>query len=365
MREGHIGALEGIALTTIILAAKETLTIPQMMVQEARTAAWLVALGSGVLALILFLLIASLMRHHPHQSLVEVTEKALGPWLALPFNLAYALSFFTIVALRLRQFVEVFVTTVLPETPPSVLAILLMVVALAIAYSGLETLARTALVLVPLVLLGTGLVLFFSLPSANLDWLFPIWGAGPGRLALGTVTWVGAWSELLLLPIIYSAFREHRTMVWTGAGGLFLATAFLTLICAIWVALAGARGGATQPFPLYQMARLIYLGRFLSRVEVIFATFWFLQAFLKEATALYACTVVLAETLHLPYWRPVIFPVALLAFAVSLLPPDFTSSSRLNALTMRSIEPAAAFALPLLVLGVAVLRRRQGWSHGA
>ena len=360
VNDGHISAYQGLSVAAVFMTAKTLFYIPAAMVDAGRTAAWLLVLGTGLVSAGGIALAAVLMRRYPGRSLVYATEDALGPVAGPVVNLAYFGLLFGLTVFLLRQYIEVFITTLLPNTPPSVLALVLVAVILVPAYNGVEALGRTATMLLPLSLLAIISVIVFNMGRAHLDRLFPFWGSGLTRLGIDSVRLVGVWSEMLVLPILYNCFRRHRDLLVAGLGGLALSAAVLSLTVASLVALFDLE---PQPFALYLMARLVYLGRFFQRVEMYFVAFWFFIAFLQQAIGLYASAVTLAETLKLPHWRPLLFPLAVIGFAASLLPPDYATLVTMNRLFLRYYGNAVNFALPALVLLVAVLRRRRETSH--
>lgn len=358
--DGHISAIQGLAMAAVFLAAKTLFYVPGYVVGQAKTAAWLEVLGTGLVTAAVFALPCLLLRRYPGRSLLYATEDALGPWLGLLINLAYFGLLFVMTAFLLRQYVEVFISTVLPNTPPSILALVLIVVILLPAYHGVEALGRTAVILMPMAMLGLLVVLVFNIDRARFYLLFPIWGAGPRRLAMDALVTIGQWQEILVLPVIYSAFRRYRDLLLAGYGGLAVSVLTLAAVVAMLVALFDVE---PQPFAVYQMARLVYLGRFLQRIEMYFVAAWFFLAFLQQAIGLYASAVSLSETLHLPYWRPLLFPLAVVAYTLSLLPPDYATLVMANRLFLEYYATGVAYVLPLLALAAALLRRRGTVPH--
>ena len=70
-----------------------------------------------------------------------------------------------------------------------------------------------------------------------------------------------------------------------------------------------------NPVSIVQSARLIYLGRFIQRIDIFFAFFWMIGICLKYTILFYAANVGLTRLFKLPYRKPFLIPLGL-----SLLP---------------------------------------------
>lgn len=358
LQEGHMGYAEAVLLVLTAITVKLLLPFPAQMARLAGPAGWMVVVGIVLWGTLGALVLSRLMQRFPDHSLPEVVRKVTGEWPGLVINLGLVVWLVADGSLVLRMFTETFIASVLPRTPPSTLSFLALAVALYAGYLGLESIARANLVIWPVMGAAFLTVLFFTLPQARLDWLFPLWGPGPATVAVLSLQTVGVVSEVALLAIYGFAFRRPGELRRSALHSLWAAGAALTVTVAIYVAVFGAAGAAHHPFPFFGLARMVYVGRFFQRMEAVFVLFWILGALIRLSIMLHAAAVTLTVTLRAPYYRPLLFPLALLMFSLGLVPPDFVSAMRVEE-AYRLLAAIPAFVLPLLLLAGATVRRGQ------
>ncbi|MDF2627232.1 MAG: gerXB [Symbiobacteriaceae bacterium] len=362
--EGHIGLLEATVLVYAVLSAKLFMQAPGFLIDIGGPAAWQVALVMTAAGLVLLLPIGALARRFPGQGLAEIAEEAAGPYLGSLFSLYVIAWLFTTLANSLRNFTEVYIGTILPNTPPSVLTLVALVCMGYASYRGLESLGRATQVMLPVILAGIVLVLVFSMPRIQLSRLYPFWGHGLIDTVTGGIYYAGLAAEAVVVLALAYSLRDAKNIRKAAMLGVALFGLLSALTCAVLVMVFGAPDAAQQPFPLFNLSQLVYLGRFFQRTEALMVMFWFFNVAVRLAVLFHALVVTFTGMLRLPYHRPIIFPMAVLLFATSLLPEDSLVVLRL----MRDwLTPSGLgiFFVPILLLALALIRGKGVRSHAA
>lgn len=362
--DGHIGLLQGVILVYASLTAKLFLQYPAFLIEVGGPAGWQVALVMTVAALLLFLPTAALARRFPGQGLSEICQQVAGPFLGILFTLAICAWLLATVTITIRNFTENFIIAMLPTTPPSILTAVIVVCIVYCSYRGIEPLSRATQILFPVILAGLLVMLFFNLPRSEIGRLYPFWGHGFPETATGGVFYAGMGAEVVALILLGSAFRTPSTLRNSGLVGLLLFGLTTAAVTAVLVMVFGAPDAAQQPFPMFTLARLVYLGRFLQRTESLIVMFWFFAAGVRLAVLFHAAAVGITGSLGLPFYRPLLFPLALLVGSLSLLPEDFLVVLRLDRDWLRPLG-GAVFLIPLLLLVLAAVRRKGGFADVA
>lgn len=108
-------------------------------------------------------------------------------------------------------------------------------------------------------------------------------------------------------------------------------------------------------YPSYALAKLIRLGDFLVRIEIIMAVIWFITIFVRLALLFYISIVGIAQVLNLKDYRSLTFPIALLLVPLSLLAfpnaayfQEFTPIWTIHALVMGFIFPLLLWLIDIL-----------------
>lgn len=362
--EGHIGAREGSVLLFTVLGSMLFLQYPQFLVQVGGPAAWQVGILITLFGLLAILPMVALGRRFPGMALADISAEVAGPVLGSVLTLAVSLWLLAATMMTLRNFTETFIITVLPDTPPSVVVTTGVIAAVFSSYRGPEAIARTAYLLLPLIALGVLSVLLFSLPRIDLTLLFPLWGFGFRQTLLGSLYYASLTADAILLLALGNLFRNERCLQHSSLQGILLFGLAATLTVTVLVTTAGPPVAREDPFPLYYLARLIYLGRFLQRTESLIVLFWMFAATIRLCALFHAGVASLAGALRLPEYRPLTFPVATIIAALCLVPKDYVAVLQLDREWVRPLG-FGALAVPLLLWLVAVIRGKGTAGHAS
>lgn len=363
-REGHLGLREAALLGFVVLGAAVALPHPAMLAQQGITAGWAIALLSAALAGILSLPVLALVRGHPGRGLPEALQETLGTWGGFAANLVLSLWLVAETAMVLRLVTETFIVAILPRTPPTAVGASALVMALYGAYLGLEPIARANVIVWPGMVIAFVAVALAVSPMVRTDWLFPVAGPGLPSLLASSLRDVGLWSELAIGGIYAYAFRSQATLRAAALWSLGAATVSLAGTIALGTAVLGPEDTYRHPFLFYRLARLVYLGRFFQRGEGLFVLFWIVGALTHLAILLHATAITSAFTLSVPYYRPLLFPLAVVIFTVALLPADTTAALHAE-LAVRDLSVIPAYLIPAAAAALAALRRRRASADAA
>lgn len=362
--EGHIGLLEGTVLIYAVLSAKLFAQYPTYLIRGAGPAAWQAAIVMTAAALVLVLPIGALANRFPGRGLHEISEAVAGTFLGPVLTLLVSGFCFASLTLGLRNFAETYIATILPDTPPSVLIVVAILTAGYASWRGLESLARATQLLLPLILAGVVLVLLFSLPRAESHFLLPRWGYGAAQTMMSGLFYTGMAGEAIMLLVLAYAFRQGNHVKRAAQFSILLFGLITAATVSILIMIFGAPDAGNQPFALFNLSQLVYMGRFLQRTEALLVLFWFFNVEVRIAALLHACVITLTGALALPYHRPVIVPVAIMATALSFIPEDTVVLSRFQQEWLTPLGTAMLF-LPALLLVLAMIRGKGGHSHAA
>ncbi|MCL4516757.1 MAG: spore germination protein [Firmicutes bacterium] len=364
LNEGRVGTPEVYAMTIILLSGKIFLALPQQMAKLGTTAGWMIVAVATVAGLAGFGIIAALMRRFPDHSIVEVSEQVAGTFFGLVASLAFFAFFLALTIIILRQFTETVISTVLPQTPISIVTAIFVIALVFGCYQGLEAITRLALLASPFLLLGAITILLMSMPFANFDYLFPFWGVGLPKVLTTGVKHSAFMSEILILPLIYPALRDHGRFTSIGLGSVSVSGVLMALYSAQLLAVFSVAEASRSAFPAYQLARLIWFGRFVQRVESVFIFMWVLTGLLQMTIALYGATVTLSRLLHLSVYRPLLPAMGIIVYTLGFVPPNFPTIVRLDTEIIHVYGSIVSFGIPLILLVIAWFRGQAPEGRG-
>lgn len=354
--EGRIGPHAAVVAASL-LPSMYILFAPSIAADYGLSAAWLVQLAAGLFALALSLFPDRLMSRFKGRTIIEVGYLLLGGFGGFAAGLLIFVFFLIDTALDLRIVADRITTVYLPSTPLSVVMLTMALTGLWGAYLGIETISRSILVGYRIMLLSVIIPVGLSAIFWNVGNFFPLLGTGPVNIAKGGAAMAGMFSEMVvLLAIIYPAIKTRpkdtgiitRSALW-AAVFLFIATIGVQLVFPAPIL-------NENLFPLVEVSRLVFLSRFVQRIDAITTFIWISGMLFKYTLLLIAALYSLTQLLRLPYYRPFLLPVSIIVFALANLPHNIIQSHNLASKFGWPIGLVIGFALPGFLLLVAHLR---------
>lgn len=357
--QGRIGQYEITVLLVITISARVFLGLPRIMAETGGTAAWLVVTIAFLPALLGFLVLNHLLNRFPERDLIGIARETLGAFAPAVGLLLFAF-YQAETALVTREFAETFIVGILPRTPIGVITGLLLVLLVFASYMGLETISRLAFLYAPYLVMFLALIFLFAAPSADLRNLTPFLGLGVPRMILPALAKSAIYTDIILLGLFARALRARNKHRAVGLRALIASYILFLISTLITTAVFDYPATAKVLFPIYQLARLISPAEFFQRTEAVFIFLWFFAAVISLSFYFYTMSFVLCRTFSLRTHRPLLFPLAVVTFALSLLPDSFAAAVRIGAGFLRYYGWIPAFLLPGTLLAVAVVRGKKG-----
>lgn len=359
---GRMGIAEGIGLTFMVMLPRVFLTSPANTIATIKNIAWLAPLINWVAALAMFYLLAWATARHKGD-LYAVSERLIGRTGAWGLAFFYAALFILDAASLLRQYAENTLLTALPAAEFRVVIFWYIFFAVVLVYFGIEGIARAAYLLMPFVAGGVVTVILLLAPFYDIYHFFPWQGAGIGPalergLALAGLN-IGGLLLFVLAPQFQTPGTLRTALVYGGSIGALLRT----LVIFFFLLAYGVAEGMEKTLPFFEMARLVYLSRYIQHIESLFIVLWVITGLLAIAIDLYAALQLIARPLKLPSLRPLVAVVALVAVNVAVIPLDLNTVVEAdNRLVL--LFSAGVYGGPLLLAGAAFVkgRRKRPWS---
>jgi spore germination protein KB len=302
-------------------------------------------------------------RRFPTQTLFQVAEAVLGRSLGRLVSFLYLLFFLVNLSLNLRLVGEFFLYAFLPRTPIIVIIGIVTALAAWASHEGIEVIGRAGQVVFPLLIGSILLIVGLLAKDIKLHLLLPpvILYTGPlphlqDMISVAARTVEFAWLGLLV-PSVGDPRRLFgaavRAQIWQGAVWVVMS-----------IAIIGVLGRAIEEhyFPFFAAARMVHVADFLERIDSVFLAVWLFGMYLRLAVLLWSTALSTAQCLGLQSYRPLVLPIAGIAVSYSIAQARTFSELR-GYLAPEIFTPFGllfVFVFPVLLLGVAVVRRMRG-----
>ncbi|MBE3581237.1 MAG: endospore germination permease [Thermoanaerobacteraceae bacterium] len=315
--EGFIDPWQGAILLWFSVLPTAILFLPSLLVSRAQQDAWISVIVATLLTVPLAVLIGWLLGRFPGKTLFQASEAILGKILGKAFTLLYVLAFVQLNAIILREFGEFLVAAVMPETPLIVFTATLAALAIYASRNGIEVIARSTQFILPLMVSFFVIVLVLAAPKMSLRNLFPLFEGGIRPILGGAIITWGFTGEIIVMAIIGGFIHPPQGVKRSLFLGLAGIPVFLTLAVIGGLLVFGAFEAGRLTFLAFSLARVISIGNFLERIEVLFMAIWVGGVFIKVTLNLYIAALGLATAANLTEYRPLCAPLAALTVVLS------------------------------------------------
>lgn len=254
-----------VMLMGVILALISCLiSVSGLTIHTAQTDFWLSYILAILLPLLVVWLMHLLIRQHSGKDVFEILANRwpfAGKWIILLILLYY----WVILCRDVRRLVGLTDIILLPDTPLTVINILIVFTAVLLAMSGLEVLARVTEVFLPILLVTLLLVPAGVIREVDWSSLQPILANGLVPSLKGAWLMMPYFGEIVALVFVVSGgvyeFRQGFYGLLMGVGFKLFMTAFIVL--SLGVELAGS-----MVYPVFEMIRQVQLTDFLDRFDL-------------------------------------------------------------------------------------------------
>lgn len=346
----------------LIALGDSILILPSVPAAEAKHDAWLSGVFGLLTGLIVLYLIGTAGRLYPRLNLIEYNAKIFGAWFGTIASLLFLGYLYYNVAGLVRIISDFMATQIMPETPIDAVHILFLSIIFMSLRLGLETVARASEIFLPwFVLLFVGLVLFL-IPQVDVEELQPFFADGIKPVLRGSIfSATNPYIELVPMLMIFPYVNRTEKLRKHLLAGAFLAGIVLVIMIALSILVLGADFTSRNMYPSYTLAKQISIGHFIERLEAIMAIMWIITVFVKASIFTYLLQLGLAQLLKLRDPRVLAFPlVFIIAGSATAFAPDITKFNFAITAYWPFFDLTFGLALPVLLLGVYVLRRKRG-----
>ena len=185
------------------------------------------------------------------------------------------------------------------------------------------------------------------LQDFKIEFIIPIFMLAIYSIMVKGINTISLFSDILLLNILLPYCENTSEAKKSGWRAIYISATIGVVILLSYCLIYPYPVSREFMIPVYQLSRVIHLGNFFSRFEVIFQFVWSILVLIYSSIYVYALCYVWQITFDLKYYKPLIFPVVIISGIVAVLPSsvvDLVKSERLENIIVYPV----AFLLPIL-----------------
>lgn len=333
-------------------------SLPRLVADATKTDGWITTILGGLAALADFYIISRLARKFPGDTVVEMANKILGKFLAVPVLIIFWLHFLSAMAGVLRIFAEVLKMTLLLRTPVEIIMISLLVCVLILARCGIEAIVRfdESVFIILFIMSVIGIVL--ALPGADLTNIRPFMTSDIKDFLYGAYQTSFSYSGFELVLLIIPFINKPHRILSSGVIAFTVVILSYTLVVILSFGYFGLAEVKELIWPTLSLIRSIEVpGSFVERLEGIVMTQWILFAFTSLVAFLYGTAVLSSRTLKNKEFKHFCSIILPFVYIIALLPDNVPAVYEFLDNMVLYVGIPSLFVFPLLLLIVSYIRK--------
>ena len=247
--------------------------IVQILAGVAGRDAWWSVLPGFLIAIPWGLMTLSFMKGYPGQNLMQISGKVFGKWVGKIIAVCYTLIAGYLASLLITLEVDTYKRMIFPLLPGSIVSALVLLLVIALAWAGIEVLARFSEFTVPLVFLALIITMIFSISKFEWDEFYPVLANGLKPVLIGAFKSVPYPMGYILflagvLPFLPAGEQARlKSGLWRA---VILVGMLLTLITLTEIMVFGPVEAARLNAGILSLGKMIDLTKTVSGIESFF-----------------------------------------------------------------------------------------------
>ncbi|KUG04571.1 spore germination protein gerkb [hydrocarbon metagenome] len=356
IEKGKISSYQLIILIFTSMSGSAVILYPG---REAGTDTWLAYLAGFAAALLLAMLVIKLSREYPGKNLIEINDAVYGSIAGRIISLLYIWYFFHLGSIVVRDFADFLSATMLPFTPIPVFVFVSLVLVAYMIRSGIEVIGRCAAAIFPLIMLTLFFITATISNEIKFNSLLPIMDiTARDFLRASFHTAIFPFGEIIVFLMVAAFLENQKKIASSLILGMVLAVLNMLALSLLTITVLNGLAGVFT-YPIHVMIYRIDIGDIITRVDILGASAGLLLGIIKMAVMYYAAALGTAQVLNLRSYTPVVLPIGLLMFDLSILQfPNALDNFVFHSQTYSYYALFFQLFLPLLTLLVSQGRKK-------
>lgn len=287
---------------------------------KAKQDAWIVILVAMIIGLGFTWLYTELQKAFPKKNYIEILNIVLGKWVGTPLALLYTAFWLWPAARNVREFGELIILTLLPNTPLFVIILLFVLISLYVLLLGNQVLARTSEITMPLIVFSILLLhaMVFISGNVNPQNILPVMGSGVKTILKTAYPNVAIFpfGEILIFSMYWHYLDDKTVIRKSTMYAIIFSGLMLSFTLAMYVCVLGPEYSSISTIPFIVVIKMINIGEFLTNLDSIAIGIMFLGGFYKMSIYTNGITMALATIFKIKNYK-VLLPFFLYIFDYS------------------------------------------------
>ena len=261
-------------LLTIAVLPTSIVLLPAVIVNNAGRDGWISAIILILLGFVFSYFYTLLIKRMGSMNFIEFNKKILGKWLTTPLVINLIVYFIMISGVVTRQTAEIITFNYLPLTPLWFINLNIILIGALFVFYGLETMGRTAEILVYLFYILFFLIIILIINDISLNNLRPFVAHGIKPVLKGIYPGLIFFSEIFIILFWSPNIKKRKNVVKSLLWAIFVVGFFFVLVIFLIITLYGESLSNELTIPLVTLIGYVSKLEVFERMDPFVLFFW-------------------------------------------------------------------------------------------
>lgn len=307
-----------------------------------------------LIGFIFALMMAYVVDKFPNTEYTQILNKLFPPIITKIIAVIYLIYSICLLALVQSDINGLTTTMIMPNTPDWLIGLTSIVIVAYVMHKGIHIFSLSVEILFPItyiLLIFIYIVSFFKV--GKISNLTPIFSESASNIFKGTLdVFSFPYVDNFLLVFIYSLSKDNFKKHTVVKKAYLMSAFFLVFRSVVVISVLGINEALRFTFPLFETVRLIQIGRYIERLELILLSSWILSTYIKLGTCYYVTLRCIEYLFNLKDYRKLSTTLA-----IFIIPLSINTVSSTQDLNVDNIVSIPTIKIPLLLVTLTVFIR--------
>ena len=357
MNNEKLNTIEATFLVVIVTLTHIILNLPNTILKQSGSASIINVVYVSILTLIFFLILNKLFNPFSGKDIVDVSEYVGGKPLKIITNIIYSVYLIFVAGVLILNFSELLRLIYFQNAWTPLLVLIFITAAVIVNKIGFKNIVKANTLIVFVVLITVVVIFAASLDKVEFQRVFPILGYGVNETFITGALNVFSFGGLIFLYLIRPNLKEQKKYKKVGIISIILSALYLLLSVSSLLFLFPFLTTGTETLSVYMSTRAIEFGKFFERTDALFILVWIFTFLSYLSVIISYLTKINKKTFDIKNSSPIIYIIALLILAVSLIPKDNAQIMFLETVVYKYAALIIVFLYSFAILLIGYLKK--------
>ncbi|MDK2917786.1 MAG: spore germination protein [Candidatus Petromonas sp.] len=351
-------------LVTLIIGIG-ILSLPRNLADKAGPDSLIVMVAGAIVFGVIALIILKLITKFPNKTIIEIGSSITSKPIGTIIGFIYLFYLVVLIILEIRAFGEISKNFLLLATPIEVIMITFLLASVYTVRSGIETIARMSVLILPLSIIPAIFTMFFVMGELDPSYFLPFFHTPPLKLikAIPEVAFSFLGFEFILfLGFFVKDFDKiKRVSMWSlgTVSVIYFITVFIT------IARFGIAETKSLIWPVVTLFKTVEIpGTIFENVEVVIMSIWLLSIFMTVVITHFGAVFLLSRLLKSREHNYLALPIIPVVYLISLIPENVAQVYDFLGLFSNFFGSISAVIIPSFLLAISYFKRKSKHGRG-